>query len=144
MRSCGIHLRYKTIHYHHVDWMVIIMSHEFLLCSTYRYISWYSHSTHWGRDKIAVISQASFSNAFPLELLSTKEFVSTCSLALNVMTCRHVLSLNICNLHKCYSSCQHGNLCVDMSFIPKCRDISTHIVVDKSTNFREWKCMNFA
>ena len=60
--------------------------------------------------------------------------VSTCRLALNVMTCWYVLSLNKCNLCRCYSSCQQGNLCVDMSFIPECHDISTHIVVDKSTS----------
>ena len=62
--------------------------------------------------------------------------VLTCRLALNVMTCRHVLSLNKCNLCRCYSSCRHGNLCVNMSFIPKCHDISTHIVVDKSTTYQ--------
>ena len=60
--------------------------------------------------------------------------VSTCRLALNVMTCRYVLSLNICNFCRCYSSCQQGNLYVHRSFIPKCHDISTHIVVNKSTN----------
>ena len=64
--------------------------------------------------------------------------VSTCRLALSVMTCRCVLSLNKCYLYRCYSSCRQGNLCVDMSFIPKCHDISTHIVVDKSTKPRQW------
>ena len=61
--------------------------------------------------------------------------MSTCCLAVNVMTCGHVLSLNICNLRRCYSSCRHANLCVDMSFIPKCYDISTHIVINKSTAY---------
>ena len=45
------------------------------------------------------------------------------------------LQLNICNLCRCYSSCRHRNLCAHMSFIPKCHDISTHIVVDKSTSW---------
>ena len=31
--------------------------------------------------------------------------VSTCCLALNIMTCQHVLSLNKCNFCRCYSSC---------------------------------------
>ena len=61
-------------------------------------------------------------------LVDKRFCVSTCRLALNVMTCWYVLSLNKCNLYGCYSSCQQGNLCVDMSFIPKCHDISTHIV----------------
>ena len=54
--------------------------------------------------------------------------VPTCRLALNVMTCRYVLSLNKCNLYRCYSSCRKGNLYVDMSFIPKCHDILTHLL----------------
>ena len=69
--------------------------------------------------------------------------VSTCHLALNIMICQHVLSLNKCNLCRCYSSYGQGNLGVDMAFIPKCHDIWTHIVVDKSTNFREWKDFYF-
>ena len=34
------------------------------------------------------------------------------------------------------SSCRQGKLCVDMSFILQCHDISTHITVDKSTTQR--------
>ena len=46
--------------------------------------------------------------------------VLTCHLALNVMTCLYVLSLNKCNLWRCYSSCRQGNQCVDRHtpFIP--------------------------
>ena len=52
--------------------------------------------------------------------------VSKCHLALNVINSRYVLSSNKCNLCRYYSSCQQGNLCVDMSFIHKCHDILTH------------------
>ena len=87
---------------------------------------------------------AIMSNKFPpyrcynsrwlIRALVAKGFcVSTCRLALNVMTCRYVLSLNKCNLCRCYSSCWWGNVCVNMSFICKCLDISTYVVVDKNT-----------
>ena len=51
------------------------------------------------------------------------------------MACWYVLSSNKCNLWRFCSSCRQGYLCVDMSSMPKCHDISTYIVVDKSTNF---------
>ena len=73
-------------------------------------------------------------------LVDKRFCVLTCRLALNVMTCRYVLSLNKRNLYRCYSSCRQGNLGVDMSFIPNCHDMSTHIVVDKSTNQKRWGC----
>ena len=66
-------------------------------------------------------------------LVNKRFCVSKCRLALNVMACWYVLSLNKCNWFRCYSSCRQGNLCVDMSFIPKCPDISSLIVVGKST-----------
>ena len=48
----------------------------------------------------------------------------------------YVLSLNKCNLCRCYSCCWQGNLCVGMSFLPNWLNVMTfwHIVVDKSTN----------
>ena len=66
--------------------------------------------------------------------MSCVELLSTCEgfcmliyhLALNVRKCRYVLS-KIYNLCRCYSFCWQGNLCVDMSFIHKCHDISIHI-----------------
>ena len=58
-------------------------------------------------------------HVFLLELLSTGFCVSTYHLALNVITCEYVLSINKCNLCRCYSSCRQGKLCVDMSFILK-------------------------
>ena len=68
-----------------------------------------------------------------------KEFcVWTCRLSLNVMTCWYVLSFNKCILCISYCSSRQGNLYVDMSFIPKCLDISTHIVVDKTTRLCTW------
>ena len=40
----------------------------------------------------------------------------------HVTTCQYVLSLNKCNLCRCYSCSRQGNLCVDMPFIPRCHD----------------------
>ena len=47
----------------------------------------------------------------------------------------NVLSLNKCNLD--VIALVDKEICVNISLIPKCHDISTHIVVDKSTNFND-------
>ena len=69
-----------------------------------------------------------------LELLSTRKSV-----------CQHVVQLymswqvdmcchfNNCILYRCYSCCRKGNLCVNMSFIPKCHDMWCQHVIDKSS-----------
>ena len=107
-------------------WLVACLSPGLCLSRWRRVVHWtlrneLQWNLHWYES---VLSRA---------LVDKRFCVLTWRLALNVMTCRYVLSLNKCNLFRCYSSCRQGHLCFDVSFIPKCHDISTHIVVDKST-----------